>query len=566
MKKSLLFLLMTLLLTMTLSVSAEVDLPDGLTAIDAGAFEGDASLQGRVVLPASVKTIGSGAFAGTGLHALVVPAGCTSVDGSVLLGTEAAYLHLKGASTAISGTLSDVVYVFGPAFGSASALDNFYASETLIVHEGFYYSVTDGNAIPLCAVEGSDLSGDITVPKLLDGQPVRTLDTLIINGCNDISGIRVPAYLDAPAHLDVSTYRTMTAEVPTPSVQTAEAGDTVTWTTSVTGAYGDVTYTWHFDVDGTSQTIVTAEPTVDFTFQEAGSCVLTVRASDEVNDMATATADAFVITGNEPVYRALLIGNTYPGTATEMPGSANDVSGMRTMLSKMTGTPYRISTQSNLSADGMVSAILSTFANAKANDVSLFYFSGQGADAVGTSYHGSLVGTGSTYLSVARLKTVLDQIPGKKIIIIDSAHSGQMIGRSSGSTSAVTAKELNAFNSKVIMAFSAQSKGDYDLANSGYYVIAAAHSTEDRASTGYDADGDGVLDKRFSIFAYSMCHGNGWNMATNTTLSLAADSDNDGAITLNEAYSYARYKAKQNNPNQTAQVYPANSTMVVWSK
>lgn len=565
MKKNLFILLLTIVMAFALTAYAEFTLPGGMTAIDANAFEGDSSLKGRVVLPASVKSIGSGAFAGTGLHALVVPAGATSVSGTVLLGTEAAYLHLKGSSTAIQGSVSDVAYVFGPAFGSAASLSNFYAEETLVTSGGFYYSVTDGTAIPLCAVNGESISGEITVPKLLNGQPVRSLDTLIVNGCDDLTGIRVPAYLPAPSHLQVSTYQTMTAEAPEPSASQADVGDTVTWTTSSTGAYGDVTYTWTFDTDGTLETIVTAEPTVDYTFKKSGSCTVSVTVTDEVNDEASAIAAAFPISSDPAVYRALLVGNTYAGTANEMPGSANDVAGMRTMLSRMSGTPYRITTRSELSADAIITAIRNTFSGAQPKDVSLFYFSGMGANAVGTSYHGSLMGTGTTYLSVAQLKAVLDEIPGKKIVILDSCHSGQMIGRS-GEASAVTTAELTAFNRKVVSTFSQQARGDYDLANSGYYVITAAHSTEDRATMGYDADSDGILDKRFGLFTYSMCYGNGWNMATNASRTLTADSDNDGVITLNEAYSYARYKAQQSNPNQTAQVYPANSTMVVWAK
>ena len=83
---------------------------------------------------------------------------------------------------------------------------------------------------------------------------------------------------------------------------------------------------------------------------------------------------------------------------------------------------------------------------------------------------------------------------------------------------------------------------------------------------GYDADGDGVIDKHFGLFTYSLTQGSGWNMATNKVRSLSADSDSNGEITLHEAFSYARYKAQQSNPNQTAQVYPSGSSMVVWAK
>ena len=564
MKKSL-FLLLLILAVFTLTAAAEVSFPPALTRIDASAFEGDDSLRGNVTLPGSIRTVGSRAFASTRIHGLIVPAGCTSVAGSVLAGTDAAYLYLKGPATTIDGSLSDVAYLFGPAFENSSTYSNFYAAETLKTSSGFYYSVTDGTAIPLCAVDGTAITGEVTVPKLVDGQPVRSLDTLIVNGCDNLSGIRVPAYLGMPDHLDVSTYQTMTAEAPTTTATTADVGDTLTWTTSVTGAYGSVTYTWTFDTDGSTKSIVTAEPEITYTLQTAGTCVVSVTAEDEVGDSASATADALPVSTTATIYRALLIGNTYAGTSDEMPGSANDVAGMRQMLSRMSATPYRITTRSELTADGMVSAIQNTFAAATPNDVSLFYFSGMGFNGLNTSYHGALVGTGSTYLTVAHLKAVLDQIPGKKIVILDSAHSGQMIARSGGE-STVSEGELNAFNRNVVMAFSAETRGETDLANSGYYVITAAHSTEDRATMGYDAEGDGILEKRYSIFAYSLCYGSGWNLATGSGRGMAADSDGDGVITLNEAYSYARYKAKQSNPGQTAQVYPANSTMVVWAK
>ncbi|MBQ3157414.1 MAG: caspase family protein [Clostridia bacterium] len=563
--KKLIILLLTLGLLLTAAL-AEVSLPANLTAIDASAFEGDLALKGRIVLPASVRTIGSYAFAGSGIHALVVPAGCTKVEGTVMADSEAAYLYLNGAETAVSGSLTDVAYVFGPAFGSVSSLNNFYAADTLVDHEGFYYSVTEGLAIPLCAVDGTAIDGDVTIPKLVNGQPVRALDTLIVNGCDNLTGLYVPAYLEMPDHLNVSTYRTMTATAPQTTADYAEVGQTLTWTTTVTGNYGETEYLWTFETDGIAETISTKVPTIDFAFASAGSCIVSVMVKDEVGDIAVGTADALQVYGTDAVYRALLIGNTYTGTSLDHPGSANDVTGMRSMLMQMTATPYRIATRSNLSADGIVSAIENTFSGAAPNDVSLFYFSGHGANASGTSYHGALIGTGTTYLSVARLKTVLDEIPGKKIVILDTCHSGQMISKGTGEVFGVSKEELNSFNSKVVLVFSAQAKGANDLANSGYYVITAAHSTEDAVTMGYDSNGDGVPDKPYGLFTYRLCQGSGWNLATNAKTALEADADDNGEITLYEAYAYARYKVHTVNPNQTAQIYPDNSSMVVWAK
>lgn len=566
MTKKAFILFLIFLLTLTFTAAAELSLPGGLTAIDSSAFEGDTALKGRVVLPGSVKTVGSRAFAGTGLHGLVLPAGCKSVDGSVLAGTRAAYLYLNGSSTDISGSLQDVAYVFGPAFGSASSLSNFYATETLVSKGGFYYSVTEGDAVPLCAVDGTSVSVEITIPKLVNGQPVRSLHTLNVTGCTNLSTVRIPSYLTAPAALNTVPYAAMSANVPVPSASSANVGDTVTWTTSAEDSYGDVTYTWRFDTNGDTHSVTTSDPVVSYTLEKEGSCVVSVTAKDELGDSATATADSLPVKAKdaETTYRALLIGNTYPGTALALPGCDNDVAGMKAMLSRMNATPYRITTRSNLSASGIESAIKNTFSAATANDVSLFYFAGHGANAVGTSYHGALVGTGTTYLSVTRLKSVLDEIPGKKIVIIDSCHSGQMIGRSGSAT--VSKSELNSFNSQVVSAFSAKSRSADNLANSGYYVITAAHSTEEAVNMGYDADGDGVVDKHFGLFTYTLTQGSGWNMATNKVRSLSADSDGNSEITLHEAFSYARYKAQQSNPNQTAQVYPSGSSMVVWAK
>ena len=56
-------------------------------------------------------------------------------------------------------------------------------------------------------------------------------------------------------------------------------------------------------------------------------------------------------------------------------------------------------------------------------------------------------------------------------------------------------------------------------------------------------------------------------MASDTVITtLEADRDSNNEITLYEAYVYAKAKALVTNPNQTAQIYPANSGFVVWAK
>lgn len=312
-------------------------------------------------------------------------------------------------------------------------------------------------------------------------------------------------------------------------------------------------------------------------------------------------SDELAYTHQEAVgtYRALLIGNTYTGESNELPGCENDVDGMRTMLGRMTATPYSVTVKKNIRAEEILSSISSTFGNASYNDVSLFYYSGHGANSVGadgnpTSYHAALVGTFQTYVSIARLKTELDKIPGKKVIIIDACHSGQFIARDG----AVTQVSSSAFNSQVVNLFANDDQlsgdvnrtavvlaadgsellseeapafidraGETNFAKSGYYVITACRSEEKSVSTGYDSNGDGKIDRYFGLFTYGLCYGNGWNLARNSAISsLNADLNKDSKVTLYEAYVYAKVMAQSHNPNQTAQIWPENSAFVLWGK
>lgn len=312
-------------------------------------------------------------------------------------------------------------------------------------------------------------------------------------------------------------------------------------------------------------------------------------------------SDELAYTHQEAVgtYRALLIGNTYTGESNELPGCENDVDGMRTMLGRMTATPYSVTVKKNIRAEEILSSISSTFGNAGYNDVSLFYYSGHGANSLGadgnpTSYHAALVGTFQTYVSIARLKTELDKIPGKKVIIIDACHSGQFIARDG----AVTQVSSSAFNSQVVNLFANDDQlsgdvnrtavvlaadgsellseeapefidraGETNFAKSGYYVITACRSEEKSVSTGYDSNGDGKIDRYFGLFTYGLCYGNGWNLARNAAISsLNADLNKDSKVTLYEAYVYAKVMAQSHNPNQTAQIWPENSAFVLWGK
>ena len=537
-----------LLLCAMLCMTAVAELPENLESIEASAFEGDTKLTGVLTLPDGVTSVGSRAFAGTGLHALIVPEGCTSLAADVLAGGSAAYVTLNGAETAVTA-LTDVPFVFAPEGGAASGASGFYAAETLVVQDGVFFSLTTGEAIPLCAVDSMAAGSEIVLTKLVGGEPLLALDTLVLRGCEGVS-FSVPSYLLPPEGVSVSTYDAMTLTAPVADVSECTVGEDVTWMTQVSGAYGDVSYIWVFTVEGHASSLITAEPFVTWSPDHAGTCQVTVTAVDALGDRISASSAGVTVKEPVPVYRALLIGNTYPGTDSQLDGCDTDVYAMRNVLNSMDGTDFAVNLQLNLNASAMQSAIASTFAGARSCDVSLFYYSGHGTSA------GSLVGVGNTSISVSNLRRYLDLIPGTKIVILDCCYSGMMIGKSNDAASPA------AFNSAVISAFSSFNKDD-NLANNGYIVLTACSKNQVSASLS-----DGVTS--FGAFTYGLCYGSGYDEWKQQWLgSLPADTNGDGQITLGEAYSKAVERVNWLKTmvamEQVAQYY-GDTSFVLWSE
>lgn len=543
-----------LLLGLLLTSSALAELPANLTEVEPEAFAGDTALTGVMALPDMVESVGSRAFAATGLHALIVPEGCKTLAGDVLENAQAAYVMLDGASTAFTGgALTDVPYVFAPQGSVVSDTEGFYAAETLCVADGIFFTVSDSQALPLCAA--TPLEGEVMLPKLLEEQPVLTLESLLLQGCENAE-LLVPSYLTIPEGMTATPYDCMTVSAPASDVTEVEAGDAITWTTEVEGAYGDVSYIWLFDVDGVVSSIITAVPTVTWSPTAEGLCYATVTAIDALGDKAEASSAGVTVGPPTPVYRALLVGNVYIGTDIELNGCDTDVYAMRSLLNGMQGTDYAVTTRIDLTAGEIQTSIASTFADARACDVSLFYFSGHGTTS------GQLVGLGNSVVSPGALRNWLDQIPGTKIVIIDCCYSGRMIGKSEGSF------DPSGFTSAFISSFSYFNKAN-NLANNGYVVMTAC--TQEQQSSSLS---DGTIS--FGAFTYGVCYGSGYDEWNQASLGyMPADTNGDGSITLGESYAQAVERVAWlntvlvnsglNEMEQAAQYY-GDTSFVLWTR
>lgn len=226
------------------------------------------------------------------------------------------------------------------------------------------------------------------------------------------------------------------------------------------------------------------------------------------------------------VYRALLLGNTYPGTSDALDAPDDDVAGMAQMLALQKKTPYAVTTKLNLSAVEALAAIGTTFAEADSDDVSLFYYSGHGSSVSGDGL-GALICIGNTYITVSQLRAQLDTVPGKKIVLLDCCHSGAHIARSAGTNRA------EAFNDAVIAAFSVKSRSN--LATEGYTVLTACSQTESSWELTISS-GFGV-----GFFSQGIASGSGYDLINREKCAMHADNKGDlnGMTSLGEAYDYA---------------------------
>ena len=242
----------------------------------------------------------------------------------------------------------------------------------------------------------------------------------------------------------------------------------------------------------------------------------------------------------DTTYRALLIGQCNYGSSSVLHGTLTDVATMKTILTDFSATPYAVTVRTDLSADGICAAIRSAFGSAQEQDVSLFFYSGHGAYP-----DGALCGVDDTYLTAAQLRACLDEIPGRKIVLVDACHSGSLIGKSTTSSS------NSAFITSFMSAFKVTTRSA-NLAASQYYVITAAHSSETSAEM-YDGT------RYFGAFTTALAKGCGYDYLYETACQNYADTNADGVITLQEAFLYARSGAAEYNPSQTAQVWPSTA-------
>ncbi len=302
-----------------------------------------------------------------------------------------------------------------------------------------------------------------------------------------------------------------------------------------------------------------------------GNSIITITLEDNgivKNDTISVTVTDAPISAKS-VYRALAIGigdYIYYGEEGDLIAPPYDVNKMKEIFNDcqfgLNNTGFsKISELKNTQAtkSNILQRIQTTFSDATNDDVSYFYFSGHGASLNQTSYlcPADFNGNISTGISVDELESALSAIPGTKVVLIDSCHSGGFIGKdiSSNETNINLISEedfLSNFNESIINSFSDKIITKDLLTSSEYQVLTSSHWYQ----SSYELYPPNV--EPFGVFTQALYEGCGLKN------NFPADTNADNKINLNEAYNYIAQWVAAMRVNQNVQIFPLNSSFTIF--
>ena len=320
----------------------------------------------------------------------------------------------------------------------------------------------------------------------------------------------------------------------------------------------------------TDNSVVLVNNTGIITGNYVGNSIVTIAYTENnitrSDTIAVSVTDTIENTSN---YRALAIGigdYIYYGEDGDLIAPPYDINKVKelfydcqfgsdnTVFSKVSELKDTQATKSNI-----IQKIQSTFNGANVNDVSYFYFSGHGATLNQTSYlcPADFDGDVSTAISVHELESILSNIPGTKVVFIDSCHSGGFIGkdilRNETSDSFISEEDyLSDFNDSIINTFTKYNISKDLLTSSEYQVLTSSHWYQ----SSYELNPQDEIP--FGVFTQALYEGSSLNN------NIPADSNMDNSISLNEAYNYIIQWVAAIRISQDVQVYPVNSNFPIF--
>ena len=254
-------------------------------------------------------------------------------------------------------------------------------------------------------------------------------------------------------------------------------------------------------------------------------------------------------------YRALLIGNSDYQAQDDLKSCAYDLSAMKSALASGKISYKKIAAYSNLTKAGIASAVNGVAAwGADDDDVTVVYYTGHGASSglVGVEHRS----TASGIYAFSQLQSVLSNVPGKVIVLMDSCESGGLINKSAAGE--------ESFADNAIAAFSGGVSSKAITSGSKFHVIAS--SSKDQSSW--------AKTDLYGLATWALCEAMGWSHnganAGNRLDNLEGDLNGDSMVTVGEAYATAAQAVSEElakyKRTQDMKAYPENSGLVLFSR
>jgi|LSQX01.2.fsa_nt_gb uncharacterized caspase-like protein len=174
--------------------------------------------------------------------------------------------------------------------------------------------------------------------------------------------------------------------------------------------------------------------------------------------------------------------------------------------------------------------------NVKENDLTIFTYSGHGVKETGTLVFATATEDQapipSDYMDVSDLLSLMAQIPGKKLVILDSCFSGMAVEESPSSTNTVLNNSISKFFETY---YSSNQYEKPDL----YVLTASAHADSYEMKFGTDANAH-----YHGVFTYALLEALGWDHPHNTDISTvspqAPPAAKGGRITVDGLFRYVK--------------------------
>lgn len=522
----------------------EVIFPEGVTAIPPYAFVSATSPDidlpttsiERIILPSTLKEIGYMAFAGTSISSIELPEGLEALSNFVFSDC------VKLTSVTLPNSLTTM--------GSFAFTGTRLTSVQTPTHwsKVAYYNWDDGDY-----VQGyeSPFAGCNTLRSIIVPEGVTALPDYAFSKTGNID-----APSDTSSIVDISLPSTL-KKIGTHSFD----GTSITSITLPDGITDMSSYAFAGTRLTSVRTPASWSKITPYTDEEQGTIYAFIHdCADDLLIRTSPQSVACLYAQRNQIdyqagttYRALLIGQTYPDIPIlRLNGPKNDVNAMQRCLEQFDDTAYQTTSRMNLTANEILEAISSVFADADAEDVSLLYYSGHGVSSNDSTSQGALLGSdGESYITASTLRSALDQISGRKIVIIDSCYSGNMLSSKlnviSFSKTAESTLSTEAFTDSFISAFSRRTRSG--LAGDCYFVLTAAAKDEE------SFEGQ-IGNQIMGLFTSYLTKGCRYSTTQDDIRTLPADDNGNGVLTLQEIYQYVR--ASLIPEGQHAQVFPEN--------